>query len=100
MNSILFCGIRGFGSSFRGAESPTDRDSDKLARIFDNLLRNAISYSYPDSPITLYAWEQDGYVKTVVRNLCDQIPKEKQDMIFEKFFRLDSSREAPQGAPA
>ena len=72
-------------------------DSDKLARIFDNLLRNAISYSYPDSPITLYAWEQDGYVKTVVRNLCDQIPKEKQNMIFEKFFRLDSSRGSSTG---
>ena len=30
-------------------------------------------------------------------NLCDQIPKEKQDMIFEKFFRLDSSRGSSTG---
>ena len=72
-------------------------DSDKLARVFDNLLRNAISYSYPDSPITLYAWKQEASIIVVVRNLCDQIPKEKQAMIFEKFFRLDSSRASATG---
>ena len=72
-------------------------DSDKLARVFDNLLRNAISYSYPDSPITLYAWKQETSIIVVVRNLCDQIPKEKQAMIFEKFFRLDSSRASATG---
>lgn len=72
-------------------------DSDKLARVFDNLLRNAVSYSYPDSPITLYAWSQGENVTTVVRNLCDQIPKEKQAMLFEKFFRLDSSRGSATG---
>lgn len=72
-------------------------DSDKLARVFDNLLRNAVSYSYPHTTIQLYAWKQQEWIFFTLRNRCDQIPKEKQQMLFEKFFRLDASRGTSSG---
>ena len=33
-----------------------DGDPDKLARVFDNLLRNAIAYSYPGTNIDIQAF--------------------------------------------
>ena len=33
-----------------------DGDPDKLARVFDNLLRNAIAYSYPGTNIDIRAF--------------------------------------------
>ncbi|MBM7174039.1 VanA-type vancomycin resistance histidine kinase VanS, partial [Streptomyces sp. G44] len=34
-------------------------DTEKIARVFDNLIRNAINYSYPDSPLLLELVESD-----------------------------------------
>ena len=36
-----------------------DGDPDKLARVFDNLLRNAIAYSYPGTNIDIQAFRVD-----------------------------------------
>ncbi len=72
-------------------------DADKLARVFDNLLKNAVNYSYPNSVIKVGARIRKGYVVIKFRNLCDEIPKETLDRLFEKFFRLDSSRASSTG---
>ncbi len=72
-------------------------DADKLARVFDNLLRNAVNYCYPESAIRLYAWKQENWIFVTVRNTCDPIPEEKISMLFEKFFRLDTSRGTSSG---
>ena len=67
-------------------------DGDKLARVFGNLLKNAISYSYENSVIKIKA-KQDKE-KTTIKfiNIGKVIPEQKLNNIFEKFFRLDSSR--------
>lgn len=72
-------------------------DPDKLARVFDNLLRNAVNYSYPNSEIKLSMTAENGSVTIVVSNRGRTIPKEKLDRIFEQFFRLDSSRSSASG---
>lgn len=72
-------------------------DADKLARIFDNLLKNAVNYSYENTPVRIGARIRNGYVLVRFRNLCDEIPKETLDRLFEKFFRLDSSRASSTG---
>lgn len=74
-------------------------DSDKLARVFDNILRNAISYGYSNTCLSISAFINkygDG-VTIKFRNIGDEIPKEKLDRIFEKFFRLDSARNTRSG---
>lgn len=72
-------------------------DADKLSRVFDNLMRNAASYSYPQSRISISAYIQNNEAVIHIRNHGDKIPKEKLDMIFEKFFRADTSRTSSTG---
>lgn len=72
-------------------------DPDKLARVFDNLLRNAVNYSYPNSEIQLSMTAENGSAAITVANRGRTIPKEKLDRIFEQFFRLDTSRSSASG---
>ncbi len=72
-------------------------DPDKLARVFDNLLRNAISYSYPRSIITLAVAREKTGVAIRFRNKGDIIPEHRLESIFEKFYRLDESRSSQTG---
>lgn len=72
-------------------------DPDKLERVFDNLLRNAVNYSYPDSEIYLEMIADENRVTVICRNRGRTIPKEKLDRIFEQFFRLDSARQSKTG---
>jgi len=72
-------------------------DADKLARVFDNLLRNAVNYSYPETIVYISAWETENTVEVIVKNTGDKIPPEKLANIFEKFFRADESRSSQTG---
>lgn len=72
-------------------------DADKLARVFDNLIRNAVSYSYEHSVLKIFANADERYAHICVRNKGDQIPDEKLQIIFEKFFRADNARGTQNG---
>ena len=74
-------------------------DPDKLARVCDNLLRNAVNYSYAGTTIYLsmdYEPIKDE-VKICVENHGKTISPDKLDRIFEQFFRLDRSRRSSTG---
>ncbi len=72
-------------------------DPDKLERVFDNLIRNAINYSYSNSQIHLSMKTLDEQVEIQVSNHGKTIPADKLSHIFEQFFRLDSSRASATG---
>ena len=72
-------------------------DADKLARVFNNILKNAIAYSYENSFIDITADQQGGKVIIAFTNQGDPIPAQKLDTIFEKFYRLDSARSTTTG---
>ena len=72
-------------------------DPDKMARVFDNLLRNACHYSYPDTEVEIAAVVESGAAVLTFRNSGRTIPPEKLDRIFEQFFRLDESRASHTG---
>lgn len=72
-------------------------DPDKLARVFNNILKNAIAYSYPGSTIAIRAMQQGSNMVIFFANQGNPIPAQKLDMIFEKFFRLDASRSTQSG---
>ena len=72
-------------------------DPDKMARVFDNLLRNACHYSYPDTEVEIAAVVESGAAVLTFRNSGRTIPPEKLDRIFEQFFRLDESRASRTG---
>lgn len=72
-------------------------DADKLARVFNNILKNAIAYSYENSIINISAELQEEDVVITFENNGDPIPSQKIDTIFEKFYRLDSARSTDNG---
>ena len=73
-------------------------DPDKLERVFDNLIRNAVNYSYSGTAISLTMKQtDDGIVEIRIQNHGKTIPPEKLGRIFEQFFRLDSSRSSATG---
>lgn len=72
-------------------------DPDKMARVFDNLLRNACHYSYPNTQVIICASAVPGAVVLTFENQGHTIPPEKLGRIFEQFFRLDESRATRTG---
>jgi len=72
-------------------------DADKLARVFNNILKNAIAYSYETSIIDISASQEGENVVITFTNQGDPIPSQKVDNIFEIFYRLDSARSTNTG---
>lgn len=72
-------------------------DADKLARVFDNIFRNAVNYSFKETKIVCLAYKKDGFVYVSIQNTGAQIPQEKLQYIFDKFYRLDNSRQSSTG---
>jgi two-component system sensor histidine kinase VanS len=72
-------------------------DVDKLARVFNNILKNAIAYSYENSVIDISAKQQDKNVVITFTNQGNPIPQGKLNSIFEKFYRLDTARSSSTG---
>ena len=71
-------------------------NSEKLARVFNNILKNAIAYSTDKSVINIKTTASNDTVLIAFSNEGN-IPKEKLTDIFDKFYRLDSSRSSDTG---
>jgi two-component system sensor histidine kinase VanS len=72
-------------------------DGNKMQRVFDNLIRNAIHYSFKNTSINILVKAERQQVTLRFRNQGNTIPKDKLDRIFEQFFRLDPSRGTKTG---
>lgn len=72
-------------------------DPDKLARVFDNILRNAIAYCYEGTKIAIGAQMKKQDIEITFTNHGDKIPGDMLQTIFEKFYRVDNSRSSGTG---
>jgi two-component system, OmpR family, sensor histidine kinase VanS len=72
-------------------------DPDKLGRVFDNHIRNAVNYSYPQTELFLSMCKIEDQVEVLVKNRGKTIPPDKLARVFEQFFRLDPSRASATG---
>ena len=72
-------------------------DGDKIQRVFDNLLRNAVIYSTPNTEITVAAEHEGGSCIIRFINYGNTLPEEKLERIFEQFYRLDAARSTKSG---
>lgn len=72
-------------------------DAACLARVFGNLLRNAISYSDEGTPVEVGAVAGEGSVVVTVSDTGATIPSHKLRAIFDRFFRLDEARGSATG---
>lgn len=72
-------------------------DVNKMQRVFDNLLRNAVNYSFDDSTIRIVTTQNDKNLDIRFTNCGNTIPQEKLERIFEQFYRLDTARSSRSG---
>ena len=72
-------------------------DVNKMQRVFDNLLRNAVFYSFENSTVEVSAIQNGTETSIKFTNHGNTIPKEKLGRIFEQFYRLDTSRNSNNG---
>ena len=72
-------------------------DPDKLSRVFNNVIKNAISYSFENTDIQINAFCKNDIITVSVENEGYTIPENKLNSIFEKFYRLDDSRNTSSG---
>lgn len=72
-------------------------DADKLQRVFDNILRNAVNYSYENTNIKILLKSDTDRVLISFSNEGNTIPSEKLERIFEQFYRLDTARSSGNG---
>ena len=71
-------------------------DPDKLARVFNNILKNAIAYGADHSTITISAAMLDHSASITFTNEGG-VSQDKLAAVFDKFYRLDSARSSDTG---
>ena len=72
-------------------------DPIKMLRVFENLLTNAIKYAYKPGEIIIGLYKKENKAIVVFRNKGDHLSKEKTDKLFDRFYRVDESRNTNTG---
>lgn len=76
------------------AELPVRGQPEQLARLFTNLLANAIRFSPPGAPVLLQPRRAGGRLLVSVIDQGPGIAPSHRQAVFERFWRLDCGREA------
>lgn len=72
-------------------------DGERIARVFENLLVNAIRYSYKPGEIKVGLYEEDKKAIFYISNRANNIPKDELNKIFDRFYRVEKSRSESTG---
>ena len=74
-----------------------EADGNLLARLFDNLINNAIKYGADGKVVQVSVEKEDPMVVIRITNYGKIIPKQELEHIFEKFYRVEHSRSMNTG---
>lgn len=72
-------------------------DAEKLGRLFNNLISNALKYAKGGRHINLEATQSGDQIVFKVSNDGEMIPEESIKHLFERFYRVESSRSKATG---
>jgi len=72
-------------------------DPNKVARVFENLLINAISYSIKPSDISVILSKENDFSLVSIKNKCKKISDDNLRRIFDRFYRVEESRSSDTG---
>lgn len=67
-------------------------DADKLARVFNNLIKNAVLYSDTGSTITVQLHRDKDKAVITFKNKCRPLSEDKLSRIFDQFYRADNTQ--------
>jgi signal transduction histidine kinase len=76
---------------------PARADPDRLAQVLANLLSNAVRYTPSDGTVTVRAERRPDDVLVSISNTGEGIPAEDLDRVFERFYRVEKSRDRARG---
>ena len=75
------------------ATLPARADPDQLAQVLANLLSNAVRYTPAGGSVTVRAERRPGDLLVSIANTGEGIPPEDLDRVFERFYRVEKSRD-------
>jgi two-component system, OmpR family, phosphate regulon sensor histidine kinase PhoR len=73
-------------------------DRNRIRQVFINLIDNAIKYGRQDGNIWVSFSDSRKKIQVMVRDDGAGIPREHQNRIFERFYRIDKSRSRESGS--
>jgi two-component system sensor histidine kinase BaeS len=79
------------------AALPARADPDRLAQVLANLLSNAVRYTPAGGTVTVRAERRPNDVLISILNTGEPIPPEDLDRVFERFYRVEKSRDRARG---
>ena len=65
-------------------------DFEKTKKVFSVILKNALQYSAPDTPVEVACTSVPGYVNIKVKDFGVGITEKMTDFVFSKYFREDN----------
>ncbi|KEQ26446.1 sensor histidine kinase [Paenibacillus tyrfis] len=72
-------------------------DVDKMIRVFENLLGNAIKYSPKPGVITFGMIQERGHAIIRISNKADALTRDELEQLFDRFYRVDKARTSDTG---
>ena len=81
----------------QGNSGNIEADADRIMQMFINLIDNAIKYNKPSGMVDVIIYNNNVNIKIVVADTGIGIPKESQERVFERFYRVEKSRNRKQG---
>ncbi|WP_055669090.1 sensor histidine kinase [Desnuesiella massiliensis] len=81
-----------FNKNFKNSKIELLVDPGKIARVFENIIGNAVKYSVEGSDVNINLYENNENVIISFENIVESISKEDLDKIFNRFYRTDESR--------
>ena len=88
---------QGIRFSYRGSTCMIRGNKDMIRELIDNLVQNAIRYNKEGGHVEVFAGMVDGKPRLEVTDDGIGIPKDQQDRVFERFYRVDKSRSKETG---
>lgn len=76
---------------------PARANPDHLAQVLGNLLSNAARYSVPGGTVTVRVEKRAADLLVSIGNTGDGIPADDLDRVFERFYRVEKSRDRARG---
>jgi two-component system, OmpR family, sensor histidine kinase BaeS len=76
---------------------PARANPDHLAQVLANLLSNAVRYTPAGGAVTVRAERRPGDLLVSVANSGEPIPPDDLDRVFERFYRVEKSRDSSRG---
>ena len=83
--------------NFDGTECKMHGNSQMLVELVENLCQNAIRYNNPGGTVNVTVHKLGGKTVLTVEDNGIGIPKDQQERVFERFYRVDKSRSKETG---